>query len=689
MPAASETHRKLAAILSVDAVGYSRLMQADEPATVETLNVYRAAMRRVIERHKGRVVNAPGDALLAEFASVVEAVSAAVEIQQNIEGRNMELASERRMHFRIGINLGDVIEQDDGTIYGDGVNVAARMEALAEGGGVCVSSSVYDAVEGKVALGFDFLGEQQVKNIAKPVRVYRVRTEMRADSVPQKATRLRKWHWPAIAGVLLLGALAGTGQWLFRSSGVKTPAAPAQGTGRDRIAVLPFANISADPRDEYFADGMTDELISRLSQVRGLDVIARTSVMQYKGKGKSVADIGRELNVQTVLEGSVRKAGDKLRITVQLVNAVDQGHLWSQNYDRELKDVFAIQSDIAQRIAQALNLRLGASELRRIEKEDTLSLEARNAYLLGRYEFNKFTEEGFRRAVAYHEQAIKKDPRYALAYSGLADAYHLLGGWGMDPSSEVIPKAKAAALRALELDPTLGDAQATLAYVRFWYDRDPAGAERDFRRALDLSPNARTQFLWGLYVEFMGRPEEAIKEIERARDLDPLSMIINANVGWAHYCARHYDRAIEEYRRVLQLDSSFAPAHWWLALAYARKKMYEEALAEGRKFAELEKAGPARVGVVGYLHAVSGHRDEALRALQRLEEMSRQQYRTQSWIAYVYVGLADTDRAIQALEADLKDPSENQVVWKVMPEYDPLRSDARFIALLKKLGLER
>ena len=688
MPAANEPHRKLAAILSADAVGYSRLMQADEPATVETLNAYRAAMRRVIERHKGRVVNAPGDALLAEFASVVEAVAAAVEIQRALEGRNIELPAERRMHFRIWVNLGDVIEQEDGTIYGDGVNIAARMEALAEGGGVCVSSTVFDAVEGKLALGFDFLGEQQVKNIAKPVRVYRVRTEKQVDTAPAKPAWLRKWFWPALTGLVLLGAIGGVGLWLYRDSGGKTPEAQTLGSGRNRIAVLPFANISADPSDEYFADGMTEELISRLSQVRGLDVIARTSVMQYKGKGKSVADIGRELNVQTVLEGSVRKAGDRLRITVQLVNAGNQGHLWSQNYDRELKDVFAIQSDIAQRIAQALKVQLGASELGRIEKHGTDNLEAHNLYLLGRHEFNKFTEEGFRRAVAYHEQAIQKDPTYALAYSGLADAYHLLGAWYV-PSSEVIPKAKAAALRALELDSTLGDALATLAYVRFWYDRDPAGAERDFRRALTLSPNTRTQFLWGLYVEFMGRPEEAIKEIERARDLDPLSMIINANVGLAYYCARQYDRAIEEYRRVLQLDPSFAPAHWWLGLAYAKKKMYEEALAEGRKFAELEKTGPVKDGVLGYLYAVSGHRDEALRALQRLEQMSRKQYRTQSWIGFVYLGLADTDRAIQALQADLKDRSEHQVVWKVMPEYDRLRSDARFIALLKKLGLEK
>ena len=267
-------------------------------------------MRRVIERHQGRVVNAPGDALLAEFASVVEAVAAAVEIQQDLEGRNMELAPERRMHFRIGVNLGDVIGQDDGTIYGDGVNIAARMEALAEGGGVCVSSTVYDAVEGKLALGFDFLGEQQVKNIAKPVRVYRVRTEKRAEKPPAQAARLRKWLWPAVAGAVLLGTVAGVGLWRYRNFAAAPTEDPILALPNGpSIAVLPFTNLSGDPSQDYFSDGLTEQLITALARYRGLYVIARNSTFQYKGQSVDVRKVGRELGARYVLRAACADRG--------------------------------------------------------------------------------------------------------------------------------------------------------------------------------------------------------------------------------------------------------------------------------------------------------------------------------------------------------------------------------------------
>lgn len=628
--------RKLEAILAADVAGYSRLMQQDDEGTVARLSEYRTVFSERVAAHQGRVVDMAGDSVLAVFGTATGAVRAAQEIQAELARRNDPLPDDRRMRFRIGLNLGEIIQKPDGTVYGDGVNVAARLESLSDPGGITVSGTVFDQVKSRVTAHFDFIGEQQVKNIAEPVRAYR----LLADGIPvagkasvRKPGRRRLLVLGA-GGVVAAAVAEAIRRWWF-PPGVIPPV--VKDGGRNRVAVLPLANISADAKDEYFADGMTEEIIARLSQIRGLDVIARTSVMQYKGKSKSVAEIGRELNVGTVLEGSVRRAAEKLRITVQLVNAANQGHVWSENYDRELKDVFAIQSDIAQRVAQALKVQLGAGELGRVDKHGTDNLEAHNLYLLGRHEFNKFTEDGFHRSIPYYEQSIQKDAAYALPYSGLADAHHLLGAWGLVAAKQSIPKAKAAALKALELDSTLGDALATLAYVRFWYDRDLPGAERDFRQALALSPTPRTHLLWGLYLEYTGKARESIQEMERGRELDPLSMIINGNVGLAWYAARDYEKAIAELRHALQIDPGFPPAHWWVALAYAQKKMYSDAVASVRKASELVPAGPWREGYLGYILAVAGHREEAMQALARLKS-TPPQYNIAYHLALVYVG---------------------------------------------------
>src|SRR5574341_976583 len=346
--------RKLAAILSADVVGYSRLMAADEAATVETLKSYRDIIVRLVVRHGGRVVNAPGDALLAEFPSAVEAVQAAVEVQKSLEGHNIDLEPDRRMQFRIGVNLGDVIEEADGTIYGDGVNIAARMEALAEGGGVCISSMVYDAVEGKLPFGFDFLGEQRVKNIAKPVRVYRVRAEPRpAPARPRPKRRLR-WQI-ALPALVLIAALGAVGAWRYRNGWVPTAeraaedAVPGVPKG-PAIAVLPFVNLSGDPKQDYFSDGLTEDIMTELSRARDLRVLARNTTFQYKGKAVDVPKLGRELGVRYVLEGSVRRADDGVRVTAQLIDAHTGAHVWADRFDRKMADIFLVQDEIVSQI---------------------------------------------------------------------------------------------------------------------------------------------------------------------------------------------------------------------------------------------------------------------------------------------------------------------------------------------------
>src|SRR5262245_37398149 len=384
---APRAERKLAAILAADVVGYSRLVGDDEAGTVARLKALRKELiEPLIAEHRGRIVKLMGDGALVEFASAVDAVECAVAVQRGVAEREAAAPEDRRIRFRIGINIGDIIVED-GDILGDGVNIAARLEALAEPGEICVSRTVYDHARAKVAFGFEPMGEHRVKHIAEPVTVYRVVPEpgplTKVLGLRHAGMRRRRLGALAAAAVVLLFAAGGAGLWL--GSADREPAAPDQAAtpvtaatapvvapqaplDKHRLAVLPFANISADPEDEYFSDGMTEELISKLSRLRDLKVIARTSVMQYKETGKSVAEIGRELQVGTILEGSVRKAGERLRITAQLVDVESQGHLWSQDYDRTLDDVFAIQSAVAESVADALEVTLRPSEKRQIEE---------------------------------------------------------------------------------------------------------------------------------------------------------------------------------------------------------------------------------------------------------------------------------------------------------------------------------
>jgi adenylate cyclase len=465
--------RKLAAIFSTDVKGYSRLMGEDEVATIRTITTYREVMATLIQQHRGRVVDSPGDNLLAEFASVVEAVQCAVAIQQELRVRNAELPPRRRMEFRIGINLGDVIAEGE-RIYGDGVNIAARLEGLAEAGGLCISGTVYDQIKTRLALEYEDLGAQAVKNIAEPVRVYRVRLEpeaaapavsakeeMAAGGVgrtrPQQGDAVRRvlrlsWQKSALALVglvLILGGMMTVWQRYFATS-PPTLALP----NKPSIAVLPFANLSGDPAQDYFSDGMTEVLITDLSKVADLFVIARNSVFVYKGKAVEVGKVGKALGVRYVLEGSVLKAGDKVRITAQLVDAPTAYHLWSERYDRDLQDIFALQDEITQKILVALRVKLTPAEQARFRRAPTANLEAYDFFLRGREAYWRWTPETNAQARRMFEQAIGLDPQYAAAYAGLSATQ--LDDWiYWTPFRASLDQILALAHRAVELDDSL------------------------------------------------------------------------------------------------------------------------------------------------------------------------------------------------------------------------------------------
>jgi adenylate cyclase len=547
-PSAVGMDRKLAAIFSTDVAGYSRLMGHDEEATIRTLTTYRALISTLIQHYRGRVVDAPGDNLLAEFASVVEAVRCAVAIQHTLQSKNAELPEDRQMQFRIGINLGDVIVEGE-RLYGDGVNIAARIEGLAEPGGLSLSGTAYDQVESKLALTYEYLGEQAVKNIAKPVRVWRVVMDEAAaalaaqaklrplDSTQDKPVQQRSlgaayrtWAVVGVAGlVLLVGGIVAV-RYLSRpplspQSSVLSPAtAPAALPLPDKpsLIVLPFVNMSEDPKQDYFSDGLTETLTGDLSKISSLLVIARNSAFTYKGKAVKVQDVGREMGVRYVLEGSVLKADNRVRINVQLIDATTGGHLWSERYDRPLTDLFALQDEIVQKIVTTLKLQLALQEQGWVVRKHTDNLEAYDAFLRGWEYLSRTTKEAVTaQARQMYEKAVALDPQYAEAYTGLGWTYWLAWVWRWSPDPQNLERALALAQQALALDDSLPGAHSLLSRVyAFKQQSDQAIAEGE--RAIALDPNDAISYAGQAEVlNVAGRPEEALRAMEQAMRLNP------------------------------------------------------------------------------------------------------------------------------------------------------------------------
>ena len=537
-----------------------------------------------------------------------------------------------------------------------------------------------------------------------PVERYQQAEELLADLRAIKAGRsigrwrgigrlLQKqaWLYGSLVGLLILllaGALFLWPRLQVRDAATES-VTEAGALARNRLAVLPLANYSPDPEDEYFADGMTEELISRLSRLGDLRVIARTSVMRYKDTKKSIAEIGRELRVGTIIEGSVRKIKERVRITVQLIHTQSEEHLWSQDFDTEFKDVLDVQSEIAQRVAEAMDVQMKAGERRLLAKKGTDNPEAYKLYLRGRFFWNKQTAEGFKTAIEYFNQAIETDPTFALAYAGLADTYNLLGTWGFIPVKESHPKAKALANKALQLDDNLAEAHTSLADISAYYDWDYDKAEHHYKRAIALSPNYATAHAWyGEFLRHMGRFDEAISEVKRAQSLDPLSITINNIVGLTFHHARQYDKAEKELQETIEMHpADTGTTYFLLGLVYIQKGMYEEAVSAIQTARTLAGDIPDFLGVQACAYALAGMRTKALSCLQELQEMSKQGYAPPFSFVPAYVGLSQKDKAFEYLEKAYEERNFQLVMLKVDPLFDPLRSDPIFTALLEKMGL--
>jgi TolB-like protein/class 3 adenylate cyclase/Flp pilus assembly protein TadD len=587
-----EFKRRLTAILSADVEGYSRLMREDEEATIRTLKTYRTAMRDLIRQYRGRVVDSPGDNILAEFASVLDAVNCAVEIQRELAERNTELPENRRMQFRIGVNLGDIVE-DGERIYGDGVNIAARMESLAQGGGICISGKVYEEVKHKLGLEYEYQGEQEVKNIPEPVQAYKVLSFPGAAAhrvIKAKRAVGKTWRnvVVAIAAVLVVGAALAVWHFYFRPPPIEPASVERMAyplPDKPSIAVLPFVNMSGDPEQEYIADGICESIITALGKIPEMFVIARTSTFTYKDKPVKVQQVSEELGVRYVLEGSVRKAEDRVRITAQLIDATTGHHLWSERYDRDLRDIFALQDEITIKIITALQVELTEGEQARIRQRSTNNLQAWGYAIKGYSLYSRYTKGDNAKARELFEKAIKLDPEYAWAWTCLAWTHYIDVRFGYSKSpAESFKQAVKIVQKALALDETDPDVHSLLGGI-YMAQRQYEKAIAEGRRAVDLGPNsAQVHALFSMWLGYSGEFEEGLAAAEKAIRLSPHypSFYLLA-LGFPKLYLGRYDEAIEPCKRALERakkegeEDILIISHIYLAHTYSELDREKEA----------------------------------------------------------------------------------------------------------------
>ena len=588
--ATQDFKRKLTAIFSADVKGYSLLMANDEVHTIQTLKFYQQIMTDLIQQHSGRVVDNPGDNLLAEFPSAVDAVVCAVEVQKKLKKENACFVQGKRLQFRIGVNIGDVVHDGD-RIYGNGVNVAARIEGLAEPGGICISRTAYDHVKGKLDFGYKYLGEHTVKNIAEPVRVYRVLMEPEAAGkvIGEKRFLGRISRKVAVSAIIILAIFAGglIGWNIYLQKSKKVEPASLEKIAfplpdKPSIAVLPFDNLTGDPQQEYFSDGMTEEIITALSKVPYLFVIARNSTFSYKGKPVKIRQVAEELGVRYVLEGSVRRAGDRVRVTAQLIDAIKGHHLWAERYERELKDTFTLQDEITGNILSALDVKLTRGKQATIRRKGTDNLEAYLKILQARWYSDNRTKEGYFQARQLAEEAMALDPEYASAYIILAFCHirEVFFGWSKSPK-ESLEQALELAQKAISLDESSPSCYVLLSSI-YMFKKQYEKAIAEGERAIALDPNGADAYSQlGTVLQMVGRQQEAIAPLEKAIRINPMApSIYFRRLGTAYRDIGRYEDAIVQLKKAINLSPDSLYPHSALAATYSLAGRDEEARAE-------------------------------------------------------------------------------------------------------------
>ena len=668
--------RQLAAIMFTDIVGYTQMMQADEHKTVALIKHYNTTIDKWVNHYHGRIVNYYGDGSLCIFGSTTDAVNCAVEIQK-------EFRLEPKVPLRIGLHIGEVFFEGEKAL-GDGVNVASRIQSLGQENSILISAEIHDKIKNNASIQVKSLGHFDFKHVSRPMEVFALSND--ALFVPQrknltgklasKDTERRNF----IVGLSIF-LLAIIGFFIYKKFLPNNNTSPEKS-----IAVLPFTDMSQNKDQEFFSDGLTEDIITQLAKINAFKVISRTSVMQYKNYSKSLKQIGNELGAAHILEGSVQISGEKVRITAQLINTATDEHLWAESYDRSMEDIFSIQSDIATKIADALQAKLSPQEKQYIEKKYTDNSEAYQLYLQGRYYWNKRLEEPVRKSIDYFKQAIAKDSAYALAYAGLGDAYLMLGVYSVLKPIESFPIAKSYAEKALQLDSTLAEAYSTLIDINIHYYWNAAAAEVYFRKAVKANPQYANAYHWYSESLIMRKQfEESAREIKIALEIEPYSPIINTQLAIDYIYKGKLKNAVDQLNKTLTFDSTFSITHFRLATAYIGLKQYNDAEHHLRIATELAPGNTRFLSTLGFAKSLAGKRDEAKKIQQDLLSQMKNKYVPAYDMAVISLGLGEKQEALQYLEQAYMEREPWMPFIGVNPLFGSLKVDHQFQELVMKI----
>jgi TolB-like protein/tetratricopeptide (TPR) repeat protein len=638
--------RRLAAIMVTDMVGYAALMRRDETLGLELLELHQKRLRSFFSQFGGEEIKSTGDGFLVRFDSALGSARCALAIQTAALHQNQSSPAHRRVLTRIGLHVGEVVERDK-DIFGDGVNVASRLESLAEPGGICLSQQAYDQICHKFPTQIIPAGTLELRKLGERMPLYKINL-----------------------------------------SPVNRPrTSDAAALSQRSIAVLPLVNISPDSRDEYLSDGITEELINVLGRVETIKVVSRTSTFAYKGKAEDVRRIGEQLNVRTVLEGSLLRLGNKLRITVRLVNVTDGFQLWAQTYERRLKDVFSIQQEVAHHVVDALHPKIMTGPSPPQLQSATQNPDAYKLYLKGRFHWNKRSSEGMVKALQCFRKAAHLDAGCALAYAGMADCYSLLAFYGGLPPHGAFFRAKVAAEKAVKLDNSLAETHTSLAYA-LMHDWDFDGSAREFETALRINPEHAPARLWrGIYFSVCGQHRRATAEVAKARELEPLSASVTAAAAMAHYFARQFDQATRLLKEALELEPDLVLAHEGLGHVFIQQHSWKNALSQLEAALAQTRFGGSMMAAIAYALARQGNVSRSRAMLKRIIRLEAKGETSAVSVAIAYAGLRDRDNALQWLRRACQQRSGKLVYLKANPIFDDMRSDKRVREILRRIGL--